>query len=288
MEYEEYGDSKRLIRGVCAVFHTAVFRKDTPHKYDTVYIGYIANGGGTLELDGGEKIALEPGEIFILNPHTVHTMRPDDNTRCIDVYSCHFNTDKIGKQWAELAADYPDCDEFFSGDRRYLLCRDTPQKLIRDVFVRLIDETMYRPRGYEDVVLGYFRALLVYIFRGVENSDFKRVYSSNYRVDLIISRMHASLYKPFSMSELAKDSKVSESYICRLFKQHTGMTAAQYMTQLRVDTIKDFLRNTDKPIERITAMFFVSPEYIMRMFKKETGMTMSEYRKKYHYLTGVR
>ena len=52
---------------------------------------------------------------------------------------------------------------------------------------------------------------------------------------------------------------------------------------IRVEKIKDILRNTDKQVNAVPEMFNSNTEYLKRVFRNETGMTMQEYHDKYHY-----
>ena len=96
-------------------------------------------------------------------------------------------------------------------------------------------------------------------------------------LDTAIRYIHARLYSKVSLADIAAHLKVSPSYTCRLFQKHLGMTTAQYIHFLRVEKVKDILKNTDRPINRITDMFLMDGDYLRQVFKRETGMTMQEY-----------
>ena len=86
-----------------------------------------------------------------------------------------------------------------------------------------------------------------------------------------------------SLEEIAEHLHISPSFVCRRFKQFTGMTTSQFINFLRVNKIKDILKNTNKPIKAIPEMFNCNIDYLKKVFKRETGMTMLEYRHKYNY-----
>ena len=85
------------------------------------------------------------------------------------------------------------------------------------------------------------------------------------------------------LADISEAFHLSEEYLCRLFKKHTGTTIKQFILKLRIEKIKDLLQNTDRSIESIAVSLGCGQEYLSRLFKKHTGMSLLEYRKKHHY-----
>ncbi len=84
---------------------------------------------------------------------------------------------------------------------------------------------------------------------------------------------------PISLQVLANEVFICQSYLCLLFKQKTGTTLTNYISQLRVDRAKKMLQNTDKKLIDICyEVGFNDSKYFSRIFKKYTGLTPSEYR----------
>ena len=102
-------------------------------------------------------------------------------------------------------------------------------------------------------------------------------------VDIAIQYIYSRLYTKVSLADIAKHLRVSPSYVCRLFQKHLGMTPVQFINYLRVEKMKDVLKNTDRPVSRIVEMFILDNDYLRQIFKRETGMTMQEYHDRYNY-----
>ena len=147
----------------------------------------------------------------------------------------------------------------------------------------MIDEQLSALPGNEKVIWGYWYVLLTKLLRNTKTRDFTRVYSKNRIIDESVRFIHTNLYSKVSLNDLVEHLNVSSSYICRLFKKHIGMPPSQFINMIRVEKIKDILRNTDKQVNAVPEMFNSNTEYLKRVFRNETGMTMQEYHDKYHY-----
>ncbi|MDY3692540.1 MAG: response regulator [Dysosmobacter sp.] len=97
----------------------------------------------------------------------------------------------------------------------------------------------------------------------------KRIMDERFREDL-------------SLAELSGLLNLSPTYFSALFKTETGMTASQYLTNVRMKEAKRLLLATRDSIACISAQIGYNDEkYFMRVFKKEIGLTVSEFRRLY-------
>ena len=82
-----------------------------------------------------------------------------------------------------------------------------------------------------------------------------------------------------SLNRVAAHIGVSQSYLSRVFGQETGMTFVNYLTQVRMEYIKEQLRCTDKSIEEIChEAGYRDTHYFYALFKKREGCTPTDYR----------
>ncbi|MBT3274620.1 MAG: response regulator [Spirochaetales bacterium] len=78
---------------------------------------------------------------------------------------------------------------------------------------------------------------------------------------------------------IASDMERNPSYLCTVFKQHTGITINQYMTILRIEEAKRLMRESSLSLQDIAEESgFASENYLARVFKKYEGCTPSHYR----------
>lgn len=252
------------------------------YECDCYTAAYIAHGSGTLKIGDSEDKVYE-GDIFLINADTPYKFVPTKGLRRIDIYYCFFSFENRLSDLDDFREQFPALSDFFNGQEAYIHAADTENKEIRDIFIQMIAEQLSSLPGSEKALVGYWIVLLTKIFRNTKANDFERVYSRNRTVDEAIRFIHTNLYTKVSLDDLAAHLNVSPSYICRLFREHVGMSTSQFINMLRVDKVKDVLKNTDKHVNAVPEMFSCNSEYLRRVFKRETGMTMQEYHDKYHY-----
>ncbi|MNI56277.1 HTH-type transcriptional activator Btr [compost metagenome] len=86
-------------------------------------------------------------------------------------------------------------------------------------------------------------------------------------------------HKDLSIEEVAEIADLSISHFCTLFKQVSGYTFLEYLTQCRIDKAKYILKNSPVKVYQIAPLVgYQDPRYFTQVFKKLTGMTPSEYR----------
>lgn len=84
-----------------------------------------------------------------------------------------------------------------------------------------------------------------------------------------------------SVKDISSHVKLSSSYVCTLFKNDTGMTLNQYLTEYRIERAKKLLEDPRYKIIDISAKVGYSDgNYFGKIFKRVCGMSPSEYREK--------
>ncbi|MGG7619042.1 response regulator transcription factor [Bacillus coreaensis] len=82
------------------------------------------------------------------------------------------------------------------------------------------------------------------------------------------------------MEQTAEQVGLSVSYFCLLFKQKTGLTFLDYLTNVRMEYACLFLQNTDlKTYEIAEKVGYTDQRYFSQVFKRKMKKTPSEYRK---------
>ena len=82
-----------------------------------------------------------------------------------------------------------------------------------------------------------------------------------------------------SLFQAAENLELSESYLSRIFKECTGNTFVEELTQYRISIASNLLLDHRLRIEEIAAMSgFRSAGYFTRIFRRYTGMSPSNFR----------
>jgi AraC-like DNA-binding protein len=97
----------------------------------------------------------------------------------------------------------------------------------------------------------------------------------------VLSYINENYNKITSLEEISDRFYISKFYLCRLFKETTGLTLIQYLNNIKLQNACNMLINTDLSISDIgTACGFNSTMYFCKIFKQALSLTPSEFRKK--------
>ena len=93
--------------------------------------------------------------------------------------------------------------------------------------------------------------------------------SKNYRNELL------------SVKDISDHVFLSTSYVCTFFKNETGQTLNQYLTQYRMEKAKQLLADPRYKITDISSKVgYSDSNYFGKSFKKYCGLSPSEYRER--------
>ncbi len=98
------------------------------------------------------------------------------------------------------------------------------------------------------------------------------------RAKTIISERFSD--KAFSLQDICAELYLSTSQFSALFKEGTGHTFVEYLTEVRMDEARKLLKTTDmKSYEIAEQVGYQDPRYFSSIFKKVTGLTTTEFRR---------
>jgi two-component system response regulator YesN len=104
------------------------------------------------------------------------------------------------------------------------------------------------------------------------------------RANNLVGRVHAIIERRYSdntltVSEIGKEVYLTDTYVSLLFKQETGKTVNEYLTNYRIERAKEMLKDPSQKLYDICfAVGYADPSYFSKLFKKITGFTPSSYR----------
>ena len=96
-----------------------------------------------------------------------------------------------------------------------------------------------------------------------------------------IAYMHKFYSGNITIEDICKEIYLSVSHFKRVFKNKTGKTPYQFLTEIRIEKAKGMLKVKDYSIYEIARLCgFVNSGNLSSVFKKHTNMSPSEYKKK--------
>ena len=94
------------------------------------------------------------------------------------------------------------------------------------------------------------------------------------RLQTVISYIQEYLSQEIKLTDLATQVGLSEYYLCRSFKQATGISLHQYLIQQRVERAKHLLKRRDLTISYIAQECgFSSHSHLSQQFKRHVGVS---------------
>lgn len=131
---------------------------------------------------------------------------------------------------------------------------------------------------YSDKMLNELRYnMLVDFTERVSALSLKKV--ENYTLKKIMDYITNNLEDRLSLEDIAERFKINKNYLCKIFKEETGMGLTDFIQTNKVNMAKEMLCYTDKSIVEIANYLnFCSQSYFQKVFKKITGKTPVEFR----------
>jgi len=87
------------------------------------------------------------------------------------------------------------------------------------------------------------------------------------------------MYYGLTLDQVAGEMGISPNYFSALFKQSTGSSFINYLTNVRISHAKEFLKSGNyKTYEVSMRCGYENPTYFSTIFKRRTGVSPSEYR----------
>lgn len=114
---------------------------------------------------------------------------------------------------------------------------------------------------------------------GTEDPAVRETALTQERIERVKQYIDEHIQEKIKMEDLAKRVYINEQYLMRIFKQQTGQTILEYITERRIVIASGLLKNTSYPLNYIANMVGCENySYFTKMFKRSTGYTPREYR----------
>ncbi|MDE6960998.1 MAG: AraC family transcriptional regulator, partial [Lachnospiraceae bacterium] len=105
--------------------------------------------------------------------------------------------------------------------------------------------------------------------------------NSNYSPEITqaLSYIKGNYSRKISLASVSEYVGLSSGYLCRIFKEETGVSINAYINNLRMTKAGELLRDQNSYIKEVAvSVGFEDQLYFSRLFKRYYGVTPSEYR----------
>ena len=109
------------------------------------------------------------------------------------------------------------------------------------------------------------------------------------KVNGIIQRAKSYIDKNYmralSLTDMSDYLQINGAYFSMLFKNETGTTFKEYLTQIRIEKAKSLLVNQEIKINKVAELTgYGDYRNFCKIFRRQTGSSPSEYREKYRVI----
>ena len=98
-------------------------------------------------------------------------------------------------------------------------------------------------------------------------------------VELIKGYLEKNIGKRLTLDAISEKFNYSRSFICKIFKEHTGESLITYFNRIKIEQAKQILEQSERSISEISELLaFSEPKYFCSIFKKQVNLSPAAYR----------
>ena len=243
------------------------------HQHDYWEFIEILSGEGFITM-GNQVYPAGKGDLFIYPPGVAHCECPDDRHDMLSTrVLCIINTgDMYFMQFWPI------------GDDRYSCIRNEwISPIFKQITDRMLNEFAEMKTAYtvrlKSLSIEWQSYLVMY---AEEHSGKNRIDYSNEYVVRSREFIRNNYQQNIRLTDIAANSFVSTYYLSHIFKERTGYTPMNYLTNLRIEKAKELLKGSEYSISQISQMVgYEDLQHFSNSFKKHTGHSPRHYRQQH-------
>lgn len=289
INYEKYWLSRIIsVQAiVSADYRQKYLYSGTKHIHQDAWELIMCLTGSICLFNGESNIALKQGQLILIQPGLSHCLVSCDEESSTFILSFVCNNDSY----------------LFSLQNRIIQAQDSSLGLVgamiqelKNSFV-LQENTLHlsrfipsstSPVGAEQMICCYLEQFLILLLRDttmeqgsiVTAGGFHQVFQT-YLSDRVTTYIKENLDAPLSVQSIADHFHYSRARLSALYKEATGTSIADAISNARIQKAKKMLHEGTYSITQISELLgFSSPQYFSYKFSKITGTPPSHYCKK--------
>lgn len=243
------------------------------HKFFEIF---FVESGKIKHLIEQEQDVLSEGDIFIISPGIYHGFQ-----RFSDVICSHRDI-LVGKELLKSVCSYFSVDLYEAilsrPYHRFHLSEN--EMYILNKYFNLFYENQKSndTKANQLQTIKFILSLILGAFHLSLND--KNIPTPTNTIEQLYVKLSLIALNNQSLDSALKEFHYNKSYLCRLFKSHSGLTMTEYVNQQKLNRAKNLLLFTSLPIKEIVIMLgFSSEAYFFKKFKSLFGTTPNHFRK---------
>lgn len=243
------------------------------HCHDLYEVYYLASGKRTI-LSEQNIYDLNIGDVLLFRPNFLHKGAGTDEH------------EKFGMEFSQKFLDYyftfPMQDELlhcFTYNIIHLNEKEQQEfeRLYKKMYDEYVNEKLYA------ITIAEILLFLDCVGKQYENElcqSQQLISKSSEKINNILTYIEENFSDIKSIEQIAENSYINKSYMCRLFKKKTNMTVMDYLYNYRIQQACERLATTDSTISEIAQYCgFENTSHFIKMFKAMLDCTPGQFRK---------
>lgn len=246
------------------------------HTHSTFEFHFIASGSCQVHLDD-DQFQVGAGEFYLTAPGVYHEQSGTGRDGLIE-YSINCNLKPLDDTQSEI-------------HQILKILKDSPCKKLPDryglitLFNQALEEAYSQNIGFYNNIKSLVVMIIIAATRAIAG-DITPEYAvplknqkDDYRLAQITKFITDNIESPISTKDIAKHVFLSEKQLCRIIREHKGVSTKDLILQYKLDKAKELLLQTDLSIKQIAERLGFSSEYYFhQFFKREEGYPPGVYR----------
>jgi AraC-like DNA-binding protein len=279
LRYDDMSDKNLFIKIKKEEYETSglIF---SSHWHEQIQFYYFTRGNAVIRCNS-RKFEVNANDFAIINSKELHYIENIGGSLTlymikIDLTFIYSNkADSIQAQFlTPLSQNFILFENVVRNDESLLRCVN-----------RMIHEYFTKEIGFELAIKSQVYDLIVILLRGYvkkicNENELKSQLLLLQHFKNVINYIENSFTEKIDLEKLSKIAGFSKGHFCRLFKRITGMSAIDYINNLRINKAFDLLKSSDLNITEIAlSCGFSDSNYFSRIFKNHKKISPMQMKK---------
>ncbi|WP_035765947.1 AraC family transcriptional regulator [Butyrivibrio sp. NC2002] len=245
------------------------------HIHDCYEVYFSISGGKQFLIDN-RVYDIKPGDLFLINQYDSHYLTQIDkevHERIVIMIDPDFMR-SLSSNETSLDFCFTDRGEGFS---HKISLKEEQQSRFLYFINKILTSNGYGHDLLEKAIFTEMFVMIGKIIRDKEEGNAGMQSTYNEQVDAILSYINNNIQNPVSISMLSAHFYLSDSYICRIFKNATGTTINKYITARRISIAKSLLAEGYGVSEVCEKCGFSDYSNFLKAFTKSVGISPKKY-----------
>lgn len=266
-----------------AIEDNASFRR-TPHKHTFFELHYVTNEYMTCTVNG-HSFTVKKGEFVLIPPQINHQIdfQASNLKKLVIGFEITIKPNHTDSLFYQKVLSYAYNPEIFRVHKETDFMPALLQKMLTECSNNNINIYSMLCTAVQTIVYEMLTSIAKTHIPVIANNNSAEVFST-FWVEKVNLYVESNIDKPLTSKEIADELHISVQQLNRNLSKENQKTVAQIISEVRLDTIKRLLVQTELSLSDISESVGISSEYNMiRFFKEKSGFTPGKFRSIYKH-----